>query len=110
MPKPTFTIKINANQELCVSGRIDITNVAQANVLGIATILAITINPVQINLSEVQYADSSCLAMLVAWIRSAKAQHKDVTVINMSQFMLDLGRVYGLDVILPINKTLKFHS
>jgi anti-anti-sigma factor len=108
MHNPTFHIKVNSQNELCVSGRIDLANVAAASLLGIAVIE--TINPVRIDLSGIKYADSSSLAMLVAWIRNAKVQHKDVTVINMPQFMLDLGRVCGLDAILPIDKTLKFHS
>lgn len=108
MLNPMFHIKVNPRNELCVSGRIDIANVAQASLLGIAIID--TINPVRIDLSEVEHADSSSLAMLVEWIRNAKNQHKDVIVINMPQFMLDLGRVCGLDAILPIDKTLKFHS
>jgi anti-anti-sigma factor len=108
MLNPVFQINVNPKNELCVSGRIDIANVAQASLLGSAVISSI--NPVRIDLSGVQYADSSCLAMLVAWIRNAKVQHKDVILINMPQFMLDLGRVCGLDAILPIDRTLKFHS
>jgi len=108
MFNPTFQVYVSTKDELCVSGRIDITNVAEARLLGIS--IMEPMSTVRIDLSGVQYADSSSLAMLVAWIRSAKVQHKDVTVINMPQFMLDLGRVCGLDAILPIDKTLKFHS
>lgn len=108
MLNPTFQIYVNPKNDLCVSGRIDIANVAAARLLGITIIR--TLKMVRIDLSGVQYADSSSLAMLVAWIRNAKIQHKDVMVINVPQFMLDLGRVCGLDAILPIDKTLKFHS
>lgn len=108
MPNQTFQIYVNPQNDLCVSGRIDIANVAAARLLGISMIK--TLKTARINLLGVEYADSSCLAMLVAWIRNAKIQHKDVTIINMPQFMLDLGRVCGLDAILPIDKTLNFHS
>ncbi len=108
MLNSTFNISVNSINELCVIGRIDIANVAEACLLGISIIS--TMKTVRIDLSGLQYADSSSLAMLVAWIRKAKMQHKDVTLISMPRFMLDLGRVCGLDVILPIDNTLKFHS
>ena len=103
-----FEMTVSAKQELCISGRIDITNVAQACATGER--LIDSLNSVQVDLSGVVYADSSSLAMLIDFIRNAKQQHKDILFCNMPQFMLDLGRVCGLDSILPINKPLKFHS
>lgn len=97
-----FHINIGAKQELCVSGSIDLTNVKDACNIGMNLIS--TLNSVQVNLSGVRHADSSSLAMLVEWIRSSKQQHKNITLSNMPQFMLDLGRVCGLDAILPIKK------
>lgn len=101
-------VSINVQHELYVTGRIDLTNVVQVCAAG--TNLINTLSNVRVDLSGVEYADSSSLAMLIEWIRSAKAQHKDIMLCNMPQFMLDLGRVSGLDTILPINKPLKFHS
>ncbi len=72
--------------------------------------LMASLKHVRIDLSGIQYADSSSLAMLVECIRYAKSQHKDILFCNMPQFMVDLGRVCGLDSILPIHNPLRFHS
>lgn len=109
MLNPTFQISVNTNNDLCVNGRIDIANVAEARLLGTSIIDTMS-NTVRIDLSGVQYADSSSLAMLVAWVRNAKVHNKGVTLINMPRFMLDLGRVCGLDTILPIDNALKSRS
>lgn len=101
-----FNISINSKQEIFVAGRIDLNNVVAACAAG--KNLIDTLSTVRIDLSGVEYADSSSLAMLVDWIRSAKTQHKDIMVCKMPQFMLDLGRVCGLDSILPLGKPLKF--
>lgn len=103
-----FGININERQELCISGRVDLTNVIQ--VCNAGERLIDSLSKVKIDLSGVEYADSSSLAMLIEFIRCAKDQNKDVIFCNMPQFMLDLGRVCGLDSILPINKPLQFHS
>lgn len=108
MHSQLFEMSVNSKQELCVSGRIDLTNVAQACSVGEK--LIDSLSRVQVDLSGIVYADSSSLAMLIEFIRCAKQQQKDVVFYNMPQFMLDLGRVCGLDFILPINKPLKFHS
>lgn len=106
MHKDVYTVTINAQQELCVTGRIDLNSVVQACAVGEQLIASLS--QVRVNLSGVEYADSSSLAMLIEFIRSAKQQHKDISFHNMPQFMLDLGRVCGLDSILPINKPLRF--
>jgi phospholipid transport system transporter-binding protein len=104
----SFQIAINAKQDLAVSGRIDLTNVVQACATG--KNLIDTLNTVRVDLSGLEHADSSSLAMLVDWIRSAKVQHKNIVLYNLPPFLLDLGRVCGLDSILPINKPLEFHN
>jgi anti-anti-sigma factor len=108
MSKELFAISVNPKQDLCISGRIDLTNVVQ--ICAKSEKLIDSLSKVQVDLSGVVYADSSSLAMLIDFIRSAKQQHKDILFCNMPQFMLDLGRVCGLDSILPINKPLKFNS
>lgn len=108
MPNLPFVININSRNDLYVSGKLDIENVAEASVLGLEIIN--TMSFVRVDLSGVQYADSSSLAMLVDWIRNAKMQHKDIILVNMPRFMLDLGRVCGLDTILPIETPLKFSN
>ena len=108
MPNLPFVININSRNDLYVSGKLDIENVAEASVLGLEIIN--TMSFVRVDLSGVQYADSSSLAMLVDWIRNAKMQHKDIILVNMPRFMLDLVSVCCLDTILPIETPLKFSN
>lgn len=103
-----YALSVNAQNILCVTGNIDLTNVSKACIEGKK--LIDTLASVRVDLSGVSVADSSSLAMLVEWLRSAKAQHKDIVFTNMPQFMLDLGRVCGLDTILPIDKVLQFNN
>lgn len=108
MSSDFFQVAINSQRELCVVGTIDMTNVIAACAIGRS--LIDTVSHVRINLSDLNFADSSCLAMLVDWLRCAKLQQKDIQFCNMPQFMLDLGRVCGLDAILPISKPLQFQN
>lgn len=102
-----FEVKMNDKQEICISGRIDLNNVLR---------IQAEINPllqkshsICINLAEIKSVDSSSLALLVECIRYAKREHKEIMLSNMPQFMLDLGRVCGLDIVFPINKPIYFH-
>ncbi len=108
MSRFPFQAVLNPEQTVCLSGRIDLTNVVDACTQ--VKQLILRLNKIRIDLSGLEYVDSSSLALLVECIRAAKAEHKDITFCNMPQFMLDLGRVCGLDTILPINKPLQFHS
>lgn len=107
MPSGIFHITVNAQQTICISGRIDLSNVA--NACSLAKNFIGSVSAVRFDLSGIDYADSSSLAMLVECVRSAKMQHKNIVFCNLPQFMLDLGRVCGLDTVLPINKPLQFH-
>ncbi len=108
MSRESFQVAISSQRELCVAGTIDMTNVVVACMLGRG--LIDTVSHVKVNLADLESADSSCLAMLVDWLRCAKLQGKDIQFCNMPQFMLDLGRVCGLDAILPISKPLQFQN
>src|SRR5690242_2980347 len=99
-------LSLNAREEICLSGRIDLNNVKDLCLQGLE--LIDRMSTVRVNLAAVTQVDSSSLAMLIDWIRKARTQHKDIVLINMPQTMLDLGRVCGLDTILPIDKPLKW--
>ena len=103
-----YSVSVNAQNVLCVTGTIDLTNVIAA--CGKGRELIDTLAAVRVDLSGIEQADSSSLAMLIDWISSAKAQHKDVIFNNMPQSLLDLARVCGLDVILPVDKYIKFQN
>lgn len=104
----SYSITINDRHELCVTGRIEISNVVHACASG--KVLIDMVGKVCVNLIGLEYADSSTLAMFVDWVRSAKVQHKDIVFYNAPRFVLDLSRVCGLDSILPIDKPLEFNN
>lgn len=95
-----YNLSINAQDILCVSGRIGLANVINACNRGKELIK--TLSAVRVDLAGMEQADSSTLAMLIEWVRNAKVQNKDIVFLNMPQSMLDLGRVCGLDSVLPI--------
>lgn len=104
----SYNLSLNVQNELCVSGKINLTTVQNACAMG--RLLIDTLPTVRVDLSGVEEADSSSLAMLLDWLRKARSQHKDIVFLNMPQNMLDLGRVSGLDLILPVNNPLEFHN
>lgn len=61
-----------------------------------------TLPEVKVDLSGVVDCDSSALALLTAWVRAAKSQNKQIVFYNMPQFLSDIGRVSGLDTVLPV--------
>jgi len=104
----SYNVSLNAENILCVSGKVDLSNVTSACALG--KLLIKNLSVVKVDLFGIEQADSSSLAMLVDWLREARSQHKDIIFLNMPQCMLDLERVCGLDLILPVNKILDFHN
>ena len=55
-----------------------------------------------IDLSAVQDADSSALAVLFAWLRTAKKQQASLQIINPPAGLLSLAALYGVDDFLPL--------
>ena len=55
-----------------------------------------------IDLSSLTKADSSCLSVLISLIRFTKLENKKLVITKMPQFLSDLGRVSGLDDIMPV--------
>jgi len=47
-------------------------------------------------------ADSSALAVLFAWLRDARAQGRDLRVVNPPAGLLSLASLYGVDEFLPL--------
>lgn len=103
-----YTLSVNAQDVLCVSGKLYLSEAVCACNEGKAIIN--TLSSVRVDLSGVVDADSACLALMVEWLRVAKSQKKDIVFNNLPQFMLDLGRVCGIDTILPIDRVLQFHN
>lgn len=57
-----------------------------------------------INLSGVTGCDSSSLAFLTALMRESKKRRTQLKFCDMPSQMLQIGRVSGLDNVLPITK------
>lgn len=55
-----------------------------------------------IDLSAVQDADSSALAVLFSWLRKAKAQNLSLRIVNPPAGLLSLASLYGVDDFLPL--------
>jgi phospholipid transport system transporter-binding protein len=55
-----------------------------------------------VDLRTVEHADSAGVALLVAWMRSARRAERDIRFLNMPAQMLNIARVSGLDAILPL--------
>lgn len=55
---------------------------------------------ITIDLKNLTKSDSSGLALLVAWMRRARAEKKNIKFLNMHSFMQDLARVSGLNKLL----------
>jgi phospholipid transport system transporter-binding protein len=59
-------------------------------------------NAVAVDLRGVERADSAGVAVLIAWMRQARAAQRDIRFLNMPSQMLNIARVSGLDAILPL--------
>ncbi|MBS0286206.1 MAG: STAS domain-containing protein [Proteobacteria bacterium] len=57
---------------------------------------------IEVNLSAVIRCDSASLAFLTALIRESNAKQSKLRFTNLPKQMLQIGRVSGLDSILPL--------
>ena len=56
----------------------------------------------QVDLSEVTEMDSALLPLLLAWLREARARHREITFTNLPQSLQTIARLYGVDGYLPV--------
>ena len=54
-----------------------------------------------IDLAEVSEMDSALLALLLAWLRDAKARDKPVVFANLPESLRTIAKLYGVDALLP---------
>src|SRR2546422_566987 len=54
-----------------------------------------------VDLGEVTEMDSSLLALLLAWLRDAKARQQEVSFTNLPESLQTIARLYGVDRLLP---------
>lgn len=89
-----------ANNKILIHGNVTFANANEAFIQ--SKNLLQDMNYIIFDLAGLIKADSSCLALLTSLIRHAKSQNKNFVITNMPKFLSDLGRVSGLDVIMPI--------
>jgi phospholipid transport system transporter-binding protein len=56
-----------------------------------------------VDLAEVTELDSSLLALLLAWLREAKAGGKPLTFANLPASAQTIARLYGVHGLLPLH-------
>ena len=54
-----------------------------------------------IDLGEVSEMDSALLALLLAWLRDARARDKSVVFANLPESLRTIAKLYGVDHLLP---------
>jgi len=60
---------------------------------------------IRIDLAQVTRADSAGVALLIEWMRLARAAGREIVFVNIPAQMLAIARVSGLDQILPLQRT-----
>ena len=53
------------------------------------------------DLGEVSEMDSALLALLLAWLRDAKARQQEVSFTNLPASLQTIARLYGVERLLP---------
>ncbi len=85
-------------ERMIVSGALTLANVAAVLREGSA---AIGEGVRTVDLGEVGELDSSALALLLAWLREAKRQNRDLAFANLPQGLTTIARLYGVAELLP---------
>jgi phospholipid transport system transporter-binding protein len=54
-----------------------------------------------VDLGEVTEMDSSLLALMLAWLRDARARGRELAFANMPESLQTIARLYGVESLLP---------
>lgn len=85
-----------------LSGVLDLDSVSE--LLSAISDMSYDAPALAVDLRGVERADSAGVALLVAWMRSARHAQRDIRFLNMPSQMLNIARVSGLDAILPLGR------
>jgi phospholipid transport system transporter-binding protein len=55
-----------------------------------------------VDLAEVSEMDSALLALLLAWLREARASGRSLSFINLPASLKTIARLYGVDALIPV--------
>ena len=56
-----------------------------------------------VDLGEVTELDSAALALLLTWLREAKAKNRELAFANLPDSLQTIARLYGVDSLLPLS-------
>ena len=56
-----------------------------------------------VDLGEVSEMDSAALALVLAWLRDAKAAGRAINFANLPESLQTIARLYGVDSLLPLH-------
>ena len=84
---------------LLLSGPVTLGNVAELLEEGRRQLAADAVATV--DLAEVTDLDSSALALLLAWLREAKAAGRALGFANLPESLQTIARLYGVEDLLP---------
>ena len=62
-----------------------------------------------VDLAEVGELDSSALALMLAWLREAKLQKRELRFANLPQGLTTIARLYGVADLLPASPAHSHH-
>jgi phospholipid transport system transporter-binding protein len=62
-----------------------------------------------VDLAEVGELDSSALALMLAWMREAKQQNRELQFANLPQGLTTIARLYGVADLLPASPAHSHH-
>jgi phospholipid transport system transporter-binding protein len=83
---------------IVLSGPLTLANVAQVLEEGRRHLAD---GAATVDLSEVSELDSSALALLLAWMREAKAAGRAIAFANLPESLQTIARLYGVQDLLP---------
>ena len=56
-----------------------------------------------VDLGEIGEMDSSLLALMLAWLRDARARGSDLAFANLPESVQTIARLYGVEGLLPLS-------
>jgi len=56
-----------------------------------------------VDLGEVTEMDSALLALLLAWLRDARASERKLVFANLPESLRTIAQLYGVDRVLPVS-------
>ena len=93
---------VKGDTDFLISGNICFETVTQLRTQG-AQLINNAKSDIQFNFQSVTFADSSGLALLLAWLRQAKTMKKAIHFTHIPQSMMEMAHTYDIDKFLPFS-------